>query len=83
MNSGVCFTLTAHLNVDRPHCKCPGAVCDQGLPHRPAEVQRTDKSSPSVFGILVPIGTISGEDKSLRPALVGISSMNTLKSYCP
>ena len=31
--------------------------------------------------LLVPVGTVLGEDRSLRPTLVGISRMNTLEGY--
>ena len=32
-NSGVYFTLTAHLNLDHPHFKCSFATCVQWLPY--------------------------------------------------
>lgn len=70
-------TFTAHLNWDEPCFKCSGATCDQGPPHWPAEAPVYREVMP----LLVPVGTVLGEDRSLRPTLVGISRMNTLEGY--
>lgn len=70
-------TFTGHLNWDEPCFKCSGATCDQGPPHWPAEVPEYREVMP----LLVPVGTVSGEDRSLRPTLVGILHMNNLEGY--
>lgn len=43
----------------------------------PAEVPENREVMP----LLVPVGIGSGEDRSLRPTLVGISRTNTLEGY--
>ena len=43
----------------------------------PAEVPENREVMP----LLVPVGIGSGEDRSLRPTLVGISLTNTLDGY--